>query len=228
MKKIDLNIKSVIFDMDGVITNTMPDHFKAWGKIFKDTGIHVTHYDVYKREGQRGITSVKEILADHNIPCTDKRAKELLAKKEELFKRIVKTRFIEGARNFIKCLHHQGLLLALVTGTSRDELHKILPEYLIKLFSVIITGSDVKNGKPNPEPYLLGLKQLNLKASEVIVIENAPFGIQSATAAGLTCVAIETSLTKKHLIGAKYIFSSIKEMRDKINFIAHNSEKRIK
>ena len=158
MKKNILNIKAVIFDMDGVITNTMPDHFKAWKKVFQEAGVHVSHFDVYRREGQRGITSVKEILADHKIPCTDKKAKELLAKKEKLFKKIVKTRFIEGARSFIKFLHLQGLSLALVTGTSRDELHQILPDYLIKLFSVIVTGSDVKNGKAESRAISAGIK----------------------------------------------------------------------
>ena len=54
------------------------------------------------------------------------------------------------------------------------------------------------------------------------------FGIQSATAAGLTCLALETSLSKEHLGGAKYVFPSIKTMRDKINFIARNSKERIK
>ena len=61
-KKMDLKTKAVIFDMDGVITNTMPDHFEAWRIVLFKRGIKVSHLDIYRREGQRGITSVKEIL----------------------------------------------------------------------------------------------------------------------------------------------------------------------
>ena len=52
--------------MDGVITNTMPDHYRSWKKTFADCGIHVTHEDIYKREGQPGINSVKEIFTEHH------------------------------------------------------------------------------------------------------------------------------------------------------------------
>ncbi len=65
--KINLKVKAIIFDMDGVITNTMPDHFQAWKSILQKIGIHVNPYKVYKREGQRGITSLEEIFK--NIKC---------------------------------------------------------------------------------------------------------------------------------------------------------------
>ena len=65
MKKIKIKTKAVIFDMDGVITNTMPDHYRVWRKIFREQGIRVSHRDVYCREGQRGLTSVQEIFREH-------------------------------------------------------------------------------------------------------------------------------------------------------------------
>jgi len=67
MAKIRIFTRAVIFDMDGVITNTMPDHFRAWQLVLKAEGISVSHYDVYSREGQRGISSIREILASHGI-----------------------------------------------------------------------------------------------------------------------------------------------------------------
>jgi len=108
--------------------------------------------------------------------------------------------------------------LALVTGTSRHELYQILPTSLRDLFSVIVTGSDVKHGKPHPEPYLKSLKGLKIKASAAVVIENAPFGIRSAKQAGLKCIALETSLPKKYLSEADAIFPSIKELQSNVLF----------
>ena len=217
-EEIKLKVKAVIFDMDGVITNTMPDHFRAWCNVLAQEGISVSYYDIYSREGQRGIDSVKEIFQKYRKPFAFKKGKMILKRKEEYFKRIVKTRFIPGSRSFLKRLSQENFKLALVTGTARHELKRILPAYLLKVFSVVITGSDVQNGKPHPEPYLKALKQLNLKAREAAAIENAPFGIQSAKKAGLKCLALETSLAKKYLSEADYIFHSFKQFRKQVQF----------
>lgn len=216
MKKIALTLKAVIFDMDGVITNTMPDHFHAWQEVLKAEGIHVTHYDIYSREGQPGIKSVEELFGVYRRSFTEIKARQILKRKEQFFKKIVKQRFIDGARRLLKDLNRQGFRLALVTGTSRHELHRILPERLYSLFEVVVTGSDVRHGKPHPEPYRLALRELKIRSAEALVIENAPFGIRSAKAAGIRCFALATSLPEKHLRQADEVFSSIRKMRDKI------------
>ena len=96
-KRVEFNYRAVIFDMDGVITNTMPYHFDAWLEIFKTAGIKVNCYDVYKREGQDGLSSIKGIFKEHNISFSLKTAKDLLCRKEALFKKTVKIKFIKGA-----------------------------------------------------------------------------------------------------------------------------------
>lgn len=215
----DYPLKAVIFDMDGVITNTMPDHFHTWKEVLQAEGISVTHHDIYSREGQRGINSVFELFETYKLPMTDARAHKILKRKEELFKKVVRIRFIVGSRRFLRRLHQQKLKLALVTGTSRHELHRILPGSLYDLFDVIVTGSDVQNGKPHPEPYLKAIRQLGLRAQDAVAIENAPFGIRSAKAAGLRCFALETSLGEKYLKQADRIFKTFKEMEAQINFV---------
>ena len=206
--------------MDGVITHSMPYHYQSWKTVLKQNGINVSREDIYSREGQRGSLSIREIFAKYNVPYTYKRAIRMLKSKENHFRRNAKNRFIPGSRSFIKHLHNKNFKLGLVTGTSRHELYKILPHSLYNLFSVIITSNDVKNGKPHPEPYLLALAKLQIKPDHAVVIENAPFGIYSAKAAGMRCIALETSLTKEHLAMADMIFTSIKSMREKINFMS--------
>ncbi|OGX06870.1 MAG: hypothetical protein A2Z88_05510 [Omnitrophica WOR_2 bacterium GWA2_47_8] len=214
-----MRVRAVIFDMDGVITNTMPDHFKAWHQVLAKEGIHATHHDIYSREGQRGLQSVYEIFNEYKKPYDLKKAKALLHEKEELFKKITQTRFITGSRSILRDLHKRKFKLALVTGTSRHELHRILPDSVYNYFDVSVTGSDVKKGKPHPEPYLKALKKMGLKASQAVAIENAPFGILSAKKAGLKCLALETSLPRKYLKEADAVFASIKELRKKVKFI---------
>lgn len=218
MSKTLFIVKSVIFDMDGVITNTMPDHYRSWKTVFKEEGVHVTYEDIYKREGQPGLSSVTEIFAEHKKVFSEQEAAKVLRRKEALFKKIVQTRFIPGARTFLRHLHKKNIRLALVTGTSRHELCRILPASLRDLFSVIVTGNEVKHGKPHPEPYLKSLHKLKIKPSQAVVIENAPFGIRSAKQAGLTCLALETSLPKKYLREADMVFSSFNELERKAGF----------
>ena len=193
--------------MDGVITMTMPYHVRAWTRVFAGAGIHVPSFEIYAREGQQGLVSVMEIFARHGKPLSAMRARELLAKKEIIFKRIVRTRFVPGARRFIKTCCARGVRLALVTGTARHELEKILPKELIARFEVIVTGNDVKNGKPHPEPYQKALKALRMPGGGAVVVENATFGITSAVRAGLVCVALETSLPKSYLKEADKVVS---------------------
>lgn len=215
------NVKSVIFDMDGVITDTMPDHYRSWKTALRSEGIHVTYEDIYKREGQPGFSAVKEIFRDHQKTFDEKTAVRILRNKEELFKKIVKTKFIAGARNFIKYLYKSNIRLAVVTGTSRHELCRILPLSLRNLFSVIVTGNEVAHGKPHPEPYLKSLHGLKIEPSDAVVIENAPFGIRSAKQAGLKCLALETSLSREYLSEADAVFPSIKELQSNVLFSRH-------
>lgn len=218
MKKQHIVCKAVIFDMDGVITDTMRYHYQAWHQVFKSAGLSVTRLDVYRREGQKGITSILGMCKDKRIPMTRDLAQKLLNKKERLFKKIFKKRFVQGSRSFVKNLSKKGFRLALVTGTSCEEVEKILPARLRASFEVVITGCDVRHGKPHPEPFRKALKHLKLRAKDGIVIENAPLGILSAKGAGLRCFALQTSLPESYLSRADRIFSSYRELIRNINF----------
>jgi beta-phosphoglucomutase len=219
MKKLELLVKAVIFDMDGVITDTMPFHFRAWKQVFEEEGIAVDECEIYMREGQPGIVTVREIFKQHKKKLLEEHVRSILTKKEKMFKKIIKKRFVKGALNFLDFLKNQGLSLALVTGTSRHEVKRILPKRLFDLFSVTVTGDEVKRGKPYPEPYLLALKKLRLKSKEAVVIENAPFGIYAAKRARLTCLALATSLPEGYLKNADHIFPSIAALRRKVRFL---------
>ena len=209
-------VVSIIFDMDGVITDTMLYHFKAWQQVFLKAGIKVNFNDIYKREGQKGIESVREIFKEHGVVFKESLANELLLKKEEFFKRIFRRKYILGSRPFIRNLSKQGFRLALVTGTSRHEAERLLPASIWNLFEVTVCGSDVANGKPHPEPYLKALQKLSIHPSQALVIENAPFGIRSAKAAGIKCVAIATSLPKTYLVQADCIVNSFAELKQTV------------
>ncbi|MGA1875014.1 MAG: HAD family hydrolase [bacterium] len=206
--------KAILFDMDGVIVDTMPYHFLAWKKIFASIGITVDTFEIYKREGEKGMVTLSEILDAHRKHLSREVKQRLLLEKEALFKEIVSPRLFPGIESFIEEAKGKNLLLGLVTGTSRNEMERILPLAMRKLFHISITGDAVKRGKPAPDPYLKALEALGLTSDEAIVIENAPYGIQSAKQAHLLCLAITTSLPREYLLGADYICNSVEEVRE--------------
>ena len=103
-----------------------------------------------------------------------------------------------------------------MTGTARHEAKKIMPVSLWRSFHVTVTGDEVRHGKPHPEPYLLALKKLGVRPAEAVVLENAPFGIHAAKKAGLTCIALETSLPKAYLRDADMVFSTYRQLERKV------------
>ena len=219
MKLTWMVVRAVLFDMDGVITDTMPYHYQAWRSVLsREEGILVSHQEIYEREGQEGGVSVRELLEAHQKIYTRVKGTRILLAKEALFKRLVRPRFIPGARGILAMMKRAGIPLALVTGTSRHEMMRLLPSKILRCFDVSVTGRDVKRGKPDPEPYLKALMELNVNARDALVIENAPFGILSAKTAGITCFAIATSLPACYLKKADRVFSSFKEMKTQFRF----------
>jgi HAD superfamily hydrolase (TIGR01509 family) len=215
-----LKIRALIFDMDGVITDTMPYHYQAWKIAFQDIlQKDISEQDIYLREGSKGAFALQEIFQQYGWPCDPDILAALLKRKEEVFPKIVHIDFVDGSLDFLKKVHAQGFRMALVTGTSREELSRMLPDFVQTYFSVIVTGSDVAHGKPHPEPYEKALSALRLNPGEAAVLENAPLGVQSAKSAGLICIALATSLTGEFLTDADFVFSSYNDMVREITFI---------
>lgn len=217
MKKIFRELKAVIFDLDGVIVNTMPFHAKAWQNTFKKFGIRVTKKEIYLREGEKWDKTFYDILTKHRIKITKEIKKEVFKHRENVFKNILKIRIFKDAPPLIKHLKESGLKLALVTGTPRKEVKRILPKAIYSSFDVIIPSDEVRHGKPHPEPFKKALRGLKTRPSEAIVIENAPNGIKAAKGAGLRVIAVETSLSRQYLKGADIILTSLGKLNDAIN-----------
>jgi len=101
-----------------------------------------------------------------------------------------------------------------------EVVKKVLQKGLEDIFKVIITGEMVNRGKPSPEPYQKAVDELKAEKEDCIVIENAPAGITSAKSAGLTCFAVQTSLSEEYLQDADRIFQNIDDVAQ---FLLHST-----
>ncbi len=212
MQKIKQKPKAILFDMDGVIIDSMPYHYLAWYEALRPLGIRVSVFEVYLREGERWDKSLKDFLMQSGINPSSRTLAKIFRLRQRFFHRYFKRRLFEGIGEFLRCLKKNGYTLGLVTGTPRCELNKILPSRIKGLFTAIVTGEMVKFGKPHPVPYLKAAQLLGLKPRECLVVENAPLGIKSAKAAGMFCAAITTSLPKEYLKQADIIVDRLEEI----------------
>ncbi len=207
------NFEAFLFDMDGVITDSMPNHCVAWCRIFEKVGISVSHHEILQREGERGMVTLESFTTRNGLSLPRQQMSDLLMEKEALFKSLPRPALFPGAEELISDLSRSGKKLALVTGTSMAEARNNLSTDLFECFDTVVSGDLVCWGKPDPEPYLRAVNALRILPREALVIENAPFGIQSAREAGLCCVALTTSLPAADLEGADRIVQDLYELR---------------
>ncbi|MDD5730691.1 MAG: HAD family phosphatase [Candidatus Omnitrophica bacterium] len=209
MRRLRSRPKAVIFDMDGVIVDSMPYHFIAWYEALRPFGVRVSCFDVYSREGERWEKTLTELLKKAGITPGRKLLRKIFLRRQRIFKSYYKRFLFNGAKETLIFLKRKGFLLGLVTGTPAKEVISILPKEIRLLFDSIIAGDSVKNGKPHPEPYFKAAASLNVKPSQCAVIENAPYGIKSASKAGMFCIGLTTSLPKEYLKGADIVAESL-------------------
>jgi beta-phosphoglucomutase len=195
--------KGIIFDMDGVLVDAMPFHCRAIQTAAKqETNIDVKKRDVYLLEGMPGEDMVKELLRhkrytgnmveevsdddDGNTDKLDSVAHRIHERKKKIFEQINASAPINGAKELISNIRCKK---ALVSGAAKQEVDSIVNKYFGKdAFDVIVTGEDLEEGKPSPDPFRTALRKMGLKESEAIVVENAPLGVKAANNAGIRCI----------------------------------------
>lgn len=222
--KIDLEkIKAFIFDFDGVIGITMEDNFKAWEKAFNKYNLNIDDTTYYELEGNKALDVAKYFLKFNNSNLDPQQIVNL---KEEFYRQDNKFSYYHGVYELLNKLKKNNIKLALVTGANRERLEFTREKYktpidVFSYFDIIVSATDIKNGKPHPEPYLKALEYLKIKSSEGLVIENAPLGIESAKAAGLFCVGITSTLKKEKLNKADIVFNSLDKFNSELEFFHH-------
>lgn len=206
--------QAVLFDLDGVLLDSMPWHVKAWEKTFAEWGVRVEEEFVYLHEGAIERSGLLEIVAAQGLVLTADLMDRLFARQAEIFSReySANVTLYSGAYSVLDRLTKAGLRLALVTSSSRPTVSRSVPSGLLERFEVVVTGDEVVRGKPDPEPYLTALSLLDLPAQAGRAVENAPAGIRSARSAGLVCYGLTTTLTAEQLSQADAIFPSLNQL----------------
>ena len=215
-----LRLRAVLFDMDGVLYNSMPYHAKAWHRAMAQFGYDLPEDEVYMHEGRTGHSTINLVSRrQHGVEVSDERVSEIYKVKSDLFNEFPPAEPMPGALSLLRQLKEQGLKILIVTGSGQcsllDKLNHDYPDIFRR--ELMVTAFDVKHGKPHPEPYLMGMQKGGLRPDECIVVENAPLGVRAAKAAGIFTIAVNTGpLPDGALLdeGADLLYPSMQTLSD--------------
>lgn len=207
--------KVFLFDMDGVIFDSMPAHARSWHLAFKDEGVEFSEYAVYLQEGATGSKTVNDVfMTQKGRVAIQEEIDRIYARKCSYFEACGEPKPMPLMDKVLEFLRSKGKTIGLVTGSGQKSLLTTLNKHYPGVFipERMVTAFDVKKGKPDPEPYLMGLSKCGVSASEAVVIENAPMGVQAAKAAGIFTIAINTGILESQCLkdaGADVVFESV-------------------
>lgn len=186
-------IKAVLFDLDGVLTDTAVYHYKSWKLIAESFGYILTEEKNEELKGVSRKDSLDFILKWANTSIDDESKHRLLQKKNELYLELIEDLgekdILPGVTDFLNILDDNQCLKGV--GSSSKNAPFILERIgLASRFSVVIDGNQVNKTKPDPEVFLLGSEQLNVNPNECLVVEDAPSGALAAKRAGMKVLGI--------------------------------------
>ena len=216
------NKSAILFDMDGVLYDSMPNHSKAWSQAMEQFGMHMTPHDVYLNEGATGHDTVVRIsLRDRGYEASEQEINDIYGYKAALFRSMPEARVMPGALEVFRKAAAAGLKILIVTGSGQKNLiERVQRDYEGFITrDRMVTAFEVKRGKPYPDPYLKGLQIAGVPASEAVVIENAPLGIRAAVAAGIDTIAVNTGPLEDEILLAEkpvLLLHSMQELADNL------------
>ena len=212
--------KAALFDMDGVLYNSMPNHAYSWHHSMKAFGIEMSEADAYAHEGMRGVETIKKMVKEQKgIDITDEESQMMYDAKSNLFATRPEAKIMEGVKELQRKMKADGLKIVVVTGSGQQSLLDKLTKDFEGLIEpgMIVSSHDVTRGKPNPEPYIKGLAKAGVNPWEAVVVENAPLGVRAAQAAAIFTVAVNTGPLPNKILadeGADLIFDKMTDFRD--------------
>ncbi|MBD3883814.1 HAD-IA family hydrolase [Phormidium tenue FACHB-886] len=183
-------ITALLFDLDGTLAETDTLHYEIWRVVLQEQGLNIDQ-DFYKaRISGRLNPDIAQDLLPHLSP---EEQAAFVDHKEATFREQAELHPLSGLIAFLDWAAQQ-FACAVVSNAPRENAEFMIRSLKVEdYFPIVILGSDLPIGKPDPLPYLEALKRLGISAAEAIAFEDSPSGIQSAVGAGITVVGIAST-----------------------------------
>ena len=204
--------QAVIFDMDGTLVDSTKADYLAWEKLFTFYNKSLSYQEYLPMLGIKSAEIVRQYL-----PVKDDQDVEFaLTQKLVFFHEIISANGIEPvpyADLFLKHIKQLEIPVALATSSRRAKMEMVMEELnLLIYFDTVVTGGDVKNGKPAPDIFIKAAEKLGVPPQNCIVFEDAANGVKAAKNAFMKCVALSSTQTPEVLQEADLIINTFKDL----------------
>lgn len=186
-----MDIRGVIFDLDGVLTDTAEYHYRAWQRLAEEEGIPFTRED---NEALRGISRRESLeLLLRGRPVTEEQVQALMERKNQYYRQMIKqitpADLLPGVADLLKELKTSGIKVAIASASknARDVIEQL---GIAGQVDAISDGYSVTQTKPAPNLFLHAAQQLGLPPSQCLVVEDATSGVEAAKTAGMWVVGL--------------------------------------
>jgi sugar-phosphatase len=205
-----IHCRGVLFDMDGVLVDSTPAVARVWSGWAREHGFEPEAV-VKQAHGRPSIATIRELL-----PHGDHHAEDREVERREL-EDVEDVVALPGAAEILRALPPNRY--AIVTSATRRLAEVRLRAAGLPIPQHFVTATDVKRGKPNPDPYLMGAETLQVPPASCIVIEDAPSGVRAGKAAGARVIAVRTTSNDAELAqaGADWIIADLSFLSAELN-----------
>ncbi len=194
-------LKSLIFDLDGVIVDSHRAHMRAWNKFLLSVGKSVTEAELeFVGDGRK-----KEDILRHFLGDLDVREIHAHSHKKDLFfnEEVKGVRTVAGIGELLNELNRAGLPAAVASSGGSERVHYILDLVgLRQYFATVVTGDEVVKGKPDPAIFCKAAERLRVAPRDSLAFEDSVSGVLAARAAGMKCLGIATPQRAQSLVRA--------------------------
>lgn len=215
-------LAAILFDLDGTLVNTDPIHYKIWQDILRDYGIEIDE-NFYKTRISGGLnpTIIPKILPQ----LSAEEVMQLAEDKETRFRELgPQLKRLAGLDEVLLWTEKHGLKRGLVTNAPRKNVDFMLSALgLTESFKPVIVAEETTAGKPDPTPYKLALRSLNIVPEQALAFEDSPSGIIAAVGAGIFTVGIASTHESEDLyeagaqsVATDFTDSSLLELLEKM------------
>ncbi len=209
----------LIFDVDGVVADTERVNAEASIKVFADLfGVHgVVRSDFEAGLGRGAAEYVRSAARVHGLDLSDEQVADATEARQENFLAMLRDAPLPAFPGVLElmaaALARDDFRVGIATSSTREKSEAVLKSARIPYGQMAyVTGSDVKNKKPDPELFLMAAARLDLEPARCVVIEDAPDGVTAAHAAGCRCVAVTNSTGREKLAEADLVVQSLEEV----------------
>jgi len=204
--------RAILWDMDGVIADSISFHFAAWQETFAKRGIKFTKEDFVKLFGTRNDFIIHSVLGEK---LCEEDIKIIAHEKETTFQAKAKGNIkpFPGVIKLLDTIKKGNFKLALASSAPKENIDLVTGELGIKeSFNCVVCGNEVAESKPSPQIYLLAAEKLGAEPKDCVVIEDSPLGVKAAKAAGMSCLAVASTHPKRGLSEADQVVNSSEEV----------------